>query len=521
MAQNEPFSFSADLVTNSFKHKWFLRQIHNEGVSLHQPSLVSLRRYRDIWLPLVHQCNDTQLIPPPDVAWLWHCHRLAPKDYVAYLRQAFATTCVLEANPPFAVQLKSSEADNESDNDGQDVASYTRTLWCKNYPDEPFYLQDTTNKKKFKANPNPLLAGFDLLASTDRQATFLWQVSGERFDDLDFLEEAVENYYKFLNLKTRATQEGTILVPTYQIDLMWHTHILTSITKYNQDCKAIMGSTLHHDDSLNDRSEGSLLNVSYHATKALWSEAYNGQDYVVDGGMYRGEPPRQYFSASWNSNMTPGGNAHLVGKMGASSTSPAGPTRWATVDGVTSDGSPAFIPTNTTNRGQLKRAAKENNYILGRADGKVGYFHMETKEAHEILTARIESRIQNLESDIAMSKCCCGSPQTISRMEDQLKEFNDIYNVEKARLSADKPHGTVSSRRTDDSAYYAMGGYWLYPETLWLAGGGACGGGVACHDFGGGGCGGGGCGGGGGGGCGGGGCGGGGCGGGGGGGCGG
>ena len=27
MAQNEPFSFLADLVTNSFQHKWFLRQI--------------------------------------------------------------------------------------------------------------------------------------------------------------------------------------------------------------------------------------------------------------------------------------------------------------------------------------------------------------------------------------------------------------------------------------------------------------------------------------------------------------
>ena len=26
-----------------------------------------------------------KLYPPPDIAWLWHCHRLAPKLYVEYV----------------------------------------------------------------------------------------------------------------------------------------------------------------------------------------------------------------------------------------------------------------------------------------------------------------------------------------------------------------------------------------------------------------------------------------------------
>ena len=55
-----------------------------------------------------------------------------------------------------------------------------------------------------------------------------------------------------------------------------------------------MGTTLNHDDSLNDRTEGSDLEKAFNVTKRLWKDLF-GADYVVDGGMYRGEPPPQYF----------------------------------------------------------------------------------------------------------------------------------------------------------------------------------------------------------------------------------
>lgn len=122
---------STDLIFNSFKHIFFLRSIHSFGVSHQRPSNESLRRYCDLWLPLLSAHPNVKLIPPPDIAWLWHCHRLAQKDYVTYVKETFG--CILEANPPFAVQ----------------------------------------------ADDN--LSGFDLLASSERQSTFLWQVSGERF----------------------------------------------------------------------------------------------------------------------------------------------------------------------------------------------------------------------------------------------------------------------------------------------------------------------------------------------------
>jgi hypothetical protein len=98
-----------------------------------------------------------------------------------------------------------------------------------------------------RAEGTRLVAAFDLLASTEQQATFLLQVSGEHFQDQDFLEEGVENYIKFVKLKPKAAKAGIVLVPTYQIDLIvWHTHILSNIGDY------LRGAEMHHDDSLAD-----------------------------------------------------------------------------------------------------------------------------------------------------------------------------------------------------------------------------------------------------------------------------
>ena len=138
-----------------------------------------------------------------------------------------------------------------------------------------------------------MLDGFDIAASSECQANFLWQVSGPRFADDDFLEQGVENYYKFLLLKNYSSLP---LVPTYQIELTWHTtHMLVNTEKYNQDCIRLHGSTFHHDDSLNDRTKGSKLDLAFQATVQLWKKAHDGHDYVVPGGMYRGEPADIYY----------------------------------------------------------------------------------------------------------------------------------------------------------------------------------------------------------------------------------
>jgi hypothetical protein len=268
--------FSCDLVLESTKHMGFLRKMHSSGVSLQPVTSKMLERYRLQWLPLLaidKEQTNHMMIPPSDVAWLWHCDRLAPSHYEHYTTRTFGH--VLEPRPAFVFIL------HESDDDGYMAdAIKTKKLWEDMYPGEPFFLQDPDAMAQ--ANDNLACEDFDLAASCKCQANFLWQVSGPRFHDKDFLQEAKNNYYKFLCLGNQGLKPLP-LVPTYQIDLMWHTHILVNCSRYKADCLAIRGRPFHHDDSLNDRTVGGNLHQAFRATSKAWEEMY-GEAYVVEGG---------------------------------------------------------------------------------------------------------------------------------------------------------------------------------------------------------------------------------------------
>jgi hypothetical protein len=342
-AVDEDFAFSIDLVQKSKEHIAFLQSLHSQGVTLQRPSPKSLQRYRDIWVPLVHAHPHQQLVPPADCAWLWHCHRLAPFRYVFYLKSRFGLDChILEPHPAFTFQLGDEDvcyggAGEESDM--KELAETTRTLWDELHPQETFFLRtktssdDADGSSKKHSGKSLLLDGLDLLASTERQVTFLWQISGPSFLDDVFLQDGKREYYKFLKLRERPEKDNVVLVPTYQIDLMWHTHILSNLSGYFMDCKAIMGNILNHDDSLNERTADGPLDRSFKGTKALWKESY-GEDYFVKGGMYRGEPPKAYYCTSWSASEVDdslhqhiGPDVNLmIGPGGASSTNSTGGT---------------------------------------------------------------------------------------------------------------------------------------------------------------------------------------------------
>ena len=76
-------------------------------------------------------------------------------------------------------------------------------------------------------------------------------MSGPRFLDPEFLRQGVTAYGRFLHLMR--VHPGAFVIPTYQIDLMWHSHILASSAAYESDCLAIAGTVPDHDDSVNDR----------------------------------------------------------------------------------------------------------------------------------------------------------------------------------------------------------------------------------------------------------------------------
>ena len=73
------------------------------------------------------------------------------------------------------------------------------------------------------------------------------------------------------------------------MDLIWHTHQVNTL-KYSKDTSAILGFVLKHDDSVNDRSEGSKLNNADDVTRKLWRETFN-VSFPRPGSMFRGNPP--------------------------------------------------------------------------------------------------------------------------------------------------------------------------------------------------------------------------------------
>ena len=95
----------------------------------------------------------------------------------------------------------------------------------------------------------------------------------------------MHKYYQFLTLKE--DNEELPLVPTFQIDIIWHTHILSSTSQYIEDCKKIRGKILEHDDSLSDNFRGtSLAGVPFKKHVAYGKRR---TDYIVKTGTCRVE----------------------------------------------------------------------------------------------------------------------------------------------------------------------------------------------------------------------------------------
>ena len=95
----DEISFSLDLLAASQREANFLRMIDRKAPILYEEDVIrnAIRRYESCWLPLqVCMCNtgvtlhlfllqathrDTNIIPPLDVHWIWHCHMLSPTHY--------------------------------------------------------------------------------------------------------------------------------------------------------------------------------------------------------------------------------------------------------------------------------------------------------------------------------------------------------------------------------------------------------------------------------------------------------
>ncbi|GKY92143.1 hypothetical protein MPSEU_000185700 [Mayamaea pseudoterrestris] len=498
--ESKLFYSTEELVDASKQHIKFLRDLHKLGVTTAAVQRHSLVRYTDFWLPLVasrHSQDDETpqitLIPPPDVAWLWHCHRLAPNHYETYVKKTFDGK-LLEATPPFRFQ------DVDDEHDG------TQRAWKEAYPDEPFLLEPLKEGHPTTdlCFPDQYLVGkHDLIASAKSQATFLWQVSGPHFSSDAFLHEGVRRYVLFLHV----TDHTLPLVPTYQIDLMWHTHMLLSIHKYNEDCVRIRGDVFHHDDSLNDRSLGSDLDQSYRATIDLWQKKYK-EFYQVEGGMYRGEPPASYWSRCWAPTLegTEGAAVRALAPPGATGATSSGKS-----PNVVESKEPYFIKVSYA---VARTEAQKEGYVFGRGSQGVGHYSLDERSPHirsafRIIRFRLNKRIQYKKGEMSNIVCtsggCCGGTMNAAdqRKYDLVaKEVADMElmksNIENALRHKGITPAAASLKRAMDSTNrdaHSSGAWYANYSVAAACGGGvpACGGcGGGCGGGGGGGCGGGG-----------------------------
>lgn len=157
-------------------HIAFLRAAHRLGVSTTRPTRESLRRYTELWLPLVAKRPLEPMVPPADVAWLWHCHRLAPGRYTAFIKGRFNIN-VLDPYCPFTLQPLPLEMQ------GYD-AQRAQAAWAEAYGTaEPFHLsQQAADQRAPPTAAEQGVDGYDLAGSCMRQSTVLYHISVPVFE---------------------------------------------------------------------------------------------------------------------------------------------------------------------------------------------------------------------------------------------------------------------------------------------------------------------------------------------------
>src|SRR5690606_15484928 len=136
----------------------------------------------------------------------------------------------------------------------------------------------------------------DLLQSANAQRDFLWQVAREEFSFAEVLKKAAFDYLRFMELI--AKDAGKITVPRYDIDLIWHTHMTSSPYSYSQFCTSVTGFVVDHDDSSQDITAGTKLQMAFQETCERWLQAHN-EPYMVPGCEYRGEAPPEFWQSDW------------------------------------------------------------------------------------------------------------------------------------------------------------------------------------------------------------------------------
>ncbi|CAN8288548.1 unnamed protein product [Cochlearia groenlandica] len=118
---------------------------------------------------------------------------------------------------------------------------------------------------------------YDLVSAVKRQRSFYSEVLRARVDNEITMQKAVGRYKAFLYLIKRTCEISmdVIVVPTKDIDLIWHSHQLNPSFYYN-DMKKIFGYILQHDDDIDtaERKGDNKIDNMFFKTTTIWEETF-------------------------------------------------------------------------------------------------------------------------------------------------------------------------------------------------------------------------------------------------------
>ena len=180
---------------------------------------------------------------PWQTDWIWHVHRLHPIHYLNDCTKQLRDGLVQKK----ALRLIHIHTENE--------LLKKELLWPKSY----FSFRPSLDLRKAVIRQNEFLKNF--------QNHTLYSYDLKRLRAFQF-ENFVQDYVSFLKL---ANKHHTI-VPTFDIDLIWHTHMRYP-SDYREFCENLCGFILDHDDAI----ESSKLKTAYKKTAEQWKEKYQSE----------------------------------------------------------------------------------------------------------------------------------------------------------------------------------------------------------------------------------------------------
>ncbi|XP_059644981.1 glycine-rich domain-containing protein 1 [Cornus florida] len=284
-AEAQKIAVSEDLVSVAKRQLEFLAAVDRNRWLYEDPALQrAIYRYNICWLPLLAKHSESQiakgpLVVPLDCEWVWHCHRLNPVRYKSDCEEFYGR--VLDNQNVVSSVHGTSRLETEE-------------IWNKLYPNEPYNFNLTKDLRDDISEKVPAAekyTKYDLVSAVKRQIPFFYQVSRPHINNDHFLEAAVARYKGFLHLINRNRERSIkrFCVPTYDIDLIWHSHQLHPVS-YRKDLVDLLGKVLEHDDTDSDRTKGKKLDCGFSETTKQWEETF-GSRYWRAGAMHRGSAP--------------------------------------------------------------------------------------------------------------------------------------------------------------------------------------------------------------------------------------